>query len=178
MLPVGFGNQSLWRGFFFGVTLTVAVLLTFLTASLVAVQKRGITVHIDTAPLAAQIRAELAAQVEREVPAVIAELRRELPHRVANAATEKIGSTPLNVGPFELRLPEPMVQEIRSRLETSLQQGFDRLSREGGTTNAIVQRINSRVEHLISSRLRTLLSGQRFDVKVGPVRLPVVVRAS
>lgn len=145
--------------------------------SLRTVQERGIQVEVETAAVAAQVRAEVQSAVRREVPATLAAMKQEIPARVGAETARRLSATTVELGGFKVAVPPAAVEQVRAGVEEALRAGMD-AAMSPTDVDALAGRLGDQAFALVSSRLDELIGGQRFEVKVLPwYSVPVTIVA-
>jgi hypothetical protein len=139
------------------------------------VQKQGITIRLDTAPIAAQVETEVRAAIRQEVPAALASMKQDLPARVAEEAARKLAQTTVNVGGFNVPVPDAAAQQVRSGVESAVKAGLN-LAVTEADMNALSDRLSKRAGGLVQANLNNYLTGRTFQVELWKgFKLPVTV---
>lgn len=152
------------------------LMFTVMTVSIgKAVQKRGITIRIDTAPIAAQVEAEVRSAIRQEVPATLASMKQDLPARVADETARKLSQTTVNVAGFNLPVPEAATQQVRSGVESAVRAGLN-VAVTDADLNGLADRLSKRAGGLVQDKLTKYLGNRTFRVELWKgFELPVTI---
>lgn len=140
-----------------------------------AVQRQGITIRLDTAPIAAQVEAEVRAAIRQEVPATLAAMKQELPARVADETARRLSQTTVNVGGFNVPVPDAATQQVRSGVESAVRAGLN-VAVTDADLNGLADRLSKRAGGLAQDKLTKYLAGRTFHVELWKgFEIPVTV---
>lgn len=140
-----------------------------------SIQKEGVIVHVETAPIAAQVEAEVRAAVRREIPATLAAMKQDLPARVAAETAKKVSEMTVNVGGFNVPVPDVAAQQVRSGVESAVRAGLNVAVTEADM-NALADRLSKRASGMVQEKLNTYLKDRTFPVEVWKgFEIPVTV---
>lgn len=172
------GKRRLAAGaFLLGLACGLVMVGTTVWNSLRAVQERGIQIEVETAAVAAQVRAEVQRAVRREVPATLEAVRRDVPQRVAAETARRLSTTMMEIGGFKVAVPPAAVEQVRDGVEEALRAGMDAAVSQADV-NGLAGRLGDQAFALVSARLDELIGGQRFEVQVLPwFSVPVTIVA-
>lgn len=158
-----------WLGLATGLLLATAGLgLLARTAA-----RQGLTVEVEAATLAGTAGGAVKEALDRELPRVTAEIRRQLPGAVADGLASRFRETGVVVYGVRLDVPEPAVEAFRRNLEAEVARQLEaqltpeRLAGLAGEWSRELER------QVFSELARSL---ERRPVAVRPVeRLPLAI---
>jgi hypothetical protein len=168
-------RHSIWTTFGLGVLAGVLVTGALGLGVLKSIQQRGVTVRVETAPIAAQVEGEVREAVRREVPATLAALKQDLPARVAAETAQRLSQTTINLGGFSVPVPDAATQQVKAGVEQAVRVGLN-VAVTDADMNALADRLAHRASGMVRDRMNQYLSGRTFAVEPWPgVKLPVSV---
>lgn len=171
-------RMATWRAFGLGVLVGLMAAGAVAAMQLMLLQRRGVEVHVDTTRIALQVQAEVRDALKRELPAAIAQLRREVPARAAAETARRLGETRLHIGGFSMPVPEVAVMQVQAGVEEALRVGLDAAVRNADV-DSLSRRLGDQAYVLVDHGLGQMLAGQRFIVKPWPwLSVPVTVRTN
>ncbi|HYF95551.1 MAG TPA: hypothetical protein VD969_25340 [Symbiobacteriaceae bacterium] len=151
--------------FALGLLLGVALLSVLVWGAGRSVQKHGVTVRVETGEIAAQVEAEVKLAVRRELPATLAAIRQELPARVAAETARKLSETTVNVGGFNIPVPDAAAQQVRSAVESAVRAGLN-VAVTDADVGALADRLAGRAGGMVQEKLAEYLKGRTFPVEL------------
>jgi hypothetical protein len=161
--------------FGFGALVGLLVATVFVVGAAKAVQKQGIQVRVETAPIAAQVEAEVRAAVRREVPAALAAMKEDLPRRVAEQTAQRLSQTTVNVGGFNVPVPPAAAAQVQAGVEQALRAGLNVALTEADM-NGLSDRLSRQAGGMVRAQLNQYLAKRTFPVQLWPgFSLPVTV---
>lgn len=160
-----------------GLIIGILVALAALAGALTTVRREGIRVHVETAPIAAQVEEELRTAIKREVPATLAALRADLPRRVADQTAQRLRETSLNVAGFNVPIPPAAADQVSAGVEQALRSGLA-VALTDADLAALADRLSHHAGATLQTRLNTYLANRTFKVDLWPgFSIPVTVVA-
>jgi len=162
------GRGLFWRGVLTGVAGVTAILA--LCAGLVV--ERGVTVPVPTSQVSRRIEEEVRAAVRRELPAVLAGVQQALPRQVAAEAGRRLAGAEIDLGGFQIPVPQAAVKEVEQVVDIALRTGLEAVTRQVDL-DGLAQRLSSRAAGLADRHLQAMLADQPLVVQVGPLQVPV-----
>ena len=164
-----------WSGFALGLGVGFLMFAVLAVSIGKAVQKRGIMIRIDTAPIAAQVEAEVRSAIRQEVPATLASMKQELPARVADETARRLAGTTVNVAGFNVPVPDAATQQVRAGVESAVRAGLN-VAVTDADLNSLADRLSKRAGGLAQDKLNTYLGGRTFHVELWKgFEIPVTV---
>ncbi|HWI62387.1 MAG TPA: hypothetical protein VNT75_11150 [Symbiobacteriaceae bacterium] len=161
--------------FFAGLAAGLLVVSAFGWSVLTSVKKNGVSVQVEVGPIAAQVEAEVRAAVRREVPAALSAMKAELPARVAEETARKVSGMTVNVGGFNVPVPDVAAQQVKSGVESAVRAGLNVAVTESDL-NALSDRLAARAGGMVQQKLVAYLKGRTFPVEVWKgFEIPVTV---
>lgn len=165
---------AFWLGLVTGLLLAAAGL--GMAAHVAA--RQGVTVHVDAATLSGTASAAVKEALRRELPRATAELRRQLPAKVAEGLARRFRETGIVVYGVRLDVPEPAVQAFRRNLETELARQLEaELAPERLT--GLADEWSRELERRVLSALAGSLENRPLSarpVERLPLAIPVIIR--
>lgn len=153
--------------------LVVAALAGWL--SLASVQRHGVTVEVDTAQVAEQVRMEVRTAARRELPGHLQSLQQTLVQRTTQEAAGRLAATKLDLGGFSVAPPPSLVTAVQNNLQEALKSGADRAMRNVNM-DGLADQIGNRAFVLVQQRLNETLAGRTFTIRpVSWLAVPVRV---
>ena len=150
----------LW-GFLTGMA--AFALVTYVAAT--TVRQQGIRVHLDTAPIAAQVEQEVRAAVRREVPATLNQMKAQLPQRVAEATAQHLAQARIDVAGFSVPVPPAAAAQVQTGVEQALRTTLN-LAVTDQDTNALADRLSHQAGQLVKQHLNDYLANRTFQVEL------------
>lgn len=164
-----------WSGFALGLGVGFLMFAVMGFGIAKAVQRQGITIRIDTAPIAAQVETEVRAAIRHEVPAALATMRQELPARVADETARRLTGTTVNVAGFNVPVPDAATQQVRAGVESAVRAGLS-VAVTDADLNSLADRLSKRAGGLAQDKLIEYLGGRTFHVELwNGFEIPVTV---
>jgi hypothetical protein len=165
------------KTFLLGMLLGMTTSGLFLYAAIRVVEARGVIVHVQTEVLAAQVRQEVSAAVQRQLPGALSLLQREIPSRVAQQAGQQLAAARVQVGGFTVSVPANLIVQVKRQVADTVN-----ASLQGAVTSADLERLaqeaGRRAEVLVRQRLEDVLAAQAITAKPLPwIEIPVYLRA-
>jgi hypothetical protein len=129
------------------------------------IRTHGVRVHVETAPLAAQVEQEVRAAVRREVPVTLNQLKAGLPQRVAQATADHLAQARIEVAGFSVPVPPAAAAQVQSGVQQVLTASLS-LAVTDADMNALADRLSEEAGDLVEKRLAEYLANRTFDVEV------------
>lgn len=100
----------------------------FLEASLlfVWVEREGIRVVLETDPLREAIQAQIEDEVAQRLPQILAEVRQQVPEKVAAQVDKELGETSFTLYGVRVELPPSATEGVRRKLKEEITKEFQR----------------------------------------------------
>lgn len=162
---------------FFGGGILVGLLIAglFVVSTLLQLRESGVTVHVETKPIAEQVATEVREAVRREIPVALDTMKQELPRRVAEETARRLSTTTVNVAGFHVPVPDAAASQISAGVEQAVQAGLD-VAVTPKDMNALTERLSAQAGAQVHERLNAYLSGRTFDMEPWPgFKIPVTV---
>lgn len=159
----GQSGAPFWKGIATGIGLAAAAVA--LTVSVVT--RRGVDVTVQTADVTARLRQEVQVALQRELPVALAQVKADLPRRVAAEAGRRLSETRIDLGGFAVPIPPVAVQQVEQAVGQALQAGLEAAIRRVDV-DGLSLRLGDRAASLADQRLKEVLAGQRLLVEVAP----------
>lgn len=168
-------GRARWGAFLAGVLAGLLLMGVFSAGAVRTVERRGVTVTVQTEDLAEALRQEMRTAVRRELPGALESLRAELPRRIGAEAGQRVSAQRVDVAGLSVSVPAPVVQEVQAQVEEAARYGID-LALSEVDTEALGDRLADQGARLVEERLRSGLAGQTFPVQIWPwLTLPVTI---
>lgn len=114
-----------WKSFLLGFTSATVVFGLMMAGGLGSLVQTGVTVHVDPAPILAQIEMGLVGEAETQIQQLLASVRRDLPSQVAGQVAGTFRGLSLSVYDVQVPLPEEVVRRMETSLRDSLSDELD-----------------------------------------------------
>lgn len=165
-------NRPFWRGVAIGALVSAA----FFLGALYRLSAHGVTVTLDTAGLAAQVRREVAGHVRRELPGVLTRLQTEVPPAVARQVADRFDGDRIDLGGITVQVPAPMARALERHLTGALSDAARSLLQQVDA-DQVAERIGQEAETLVRERIGHTVAGWRPELRPLPWwTVPVNVR--
>ena len=156
-----------WKHFASGL-LTGIFLCAGLAGGLVyAFAQRGLTAEIDVEAVAHEVREAIELQVAQMLPEVIAEMKRDVPARVAGDLAQELATASFTVYGVEIRIPEETLAVVRAQVEETVVREISRSLDQIDVAGAAAQ-WGRRGEQMVAEALRRELRGRSVILQVHP----------
>lgn len=172
-------NQRSRSGFGAGVAVGIIFCLALVFVLFARYRTDGIMVTVDLEHIAVATRQEIEGQVAQLLPAVLDNMKAQVPRQVAAELSTKLGMASFSLYGITVKLPDESMHDIRQQIEkvvtAELQASLDKLDIEQSAAHW-----GEQGEALITRSLQRELGGRNLALQPWPawpwLQLPVVLR--
>ena len=109
------------RSFLLGFLAAACILGGIIVGGVHLLGQSGVTVQLDTSPVAQQIEVALADEARAQIDLVVHSVREDLPRQVATQVAGTFDSLSFSVYGVEVPLPEAVIDRLEDQLRQSLE---------------------------------------------------------
>lgn len=163
------------RSFWMGLLLGVGVTLASVAGMLGGARATGVTITMDRELVERAVAQEVERSVRQELPALLAQVERDAPPKVAAAVGQRLDSVTVNFGWGEVQMPAEIKGQVASRVAEAVTAGL-KAGLQAVPTEQIAQRVAAGAP-AVADRLVDGLGAQRISVRIAGLAIPLRIRA-
>lgn len=113
-------NRRVWLAFGSGLLVGMGICIALISVGIYS--NGGLTVAVDLGPVTAATRREIEAQVATLLPVVLADIKAQVPQRVASQLAAKLGAASFSIYGVNIKLPAESLSSVRRQIERVVSQ--------------------------------------------------------
>ncbi len=138
-------------------------------------QREGVRVEMEAAPIAARVRSEVKAAVRSQLSAALRTASREIPQEVAAQVAGRLSGFTVEVGGFRVSVPPAAVEQVRVGVEEAVRSGLNAVAGRA-ELDRVADQLGDRAHVLVVQHLRRDLHGRKITVRLWSwLTVPVTV---
>jgi hypothetical protein len=165
-------KQPFWMGVLVGAGVTLAAVVGVAHGA----RSTGVTITVDRKLMERELAQEVERSVQRELPALLAQVQRDAPSKIASAVRQRLDAMTIDIGWGAVRLPDPLRAQVESGVTDAVTAGL-KAGLEVVPTDQIAQRVAA-VAPQVVDRLTDGLGAQRIQVQIAGLSIPLRIRAN
>lgn len=164
------------RPFWMGVLVGAGVMLASVVGVAQGARSTGVTVTVDRKLMERALSQEVERSVQHELPAMLAQVQRDAPPKIAGAVRQRLDAMTIDIGWGAVRMPESIRVQIESGVTDAVTAGL-KAGLEVVPTDQIAQRVAAGAPQVVD-RLTDGLGAQRIQVQIAGVLIPLRILAN